>query len=639
MPILSPIGRRQPRVRGLVAAMYAALILGAATTVYPFLLMLAGSSKSGVDRNSLRLVPRFLVHDDDLYRKYAEGLFNEYPGLMRAVYEVDAPSFAALEPPRQVNGRLVDLWEKFLREAPPEPFAYTLGFVYAPQSRGALPHELRAWKRELARAAGGELAALNRALETDFASWNSFLFIPEDHHLRRNVPEASATARAFRGFKAGRPAAERFYFNPEGYYREFFLRGRYGRDLAAYNREHGTAYASWDAITLDATGPAGPGRTAAERADWETFVRTLLNLRWIRAGPAAAAPYREFLAAKYRTVDALNRAYGTAWPEFAAVPLYDADADPGGLARADWDAVLQGWTDPDGGRVHRIPADLLRVETTASRFWKFAQANFQTLDELNRALGTNLRAWSELRPPQREWHYRWFLAHRGKLRREFVARNFLTVFDYVAVRGRALFNTLVYCGLAVLAALVVNPLAAYALSRWRRPAAYQVLLFLMLTMAFPPMVTQIPVFLMLRSFDLLNTFWALILPGLANGYSIFLLKGFFDAHPRELYECAEIDGAGELRIFWHIALSLSKPILAVIALNAFVHAYSNFMFALLICQDERMWTIMPWLYQLQQQSGPGVVYASLLVAAVPTLLVFTLCQKVILQGIVIPVEK
>ena len=77
----------------------------------------------------------------------------------------------------------------------------------------------------------------------------------------------------------------------------------------------------------------------------------------------------------------------------------------------------------------------------------------------------------------------------------------------------------------------------------------------------------------------------------------------------------------------------------MIALNAFVHAYSNFMFALLICQDERMWTVMPWLYQLQQQAGPGVVYASLLVAAVPTLLVFTLCQKVILRGIVIPVEK
>jgi multiple sugar transport system permease protein len=144
---------------------------------------------------------------------------------------------------------------------------------------------------------------------------------------------------------------------------------------------------------------------------------------------------------------------------------------------------------------------------------------------------------------------------------------------------------------------------------------------------------------MLRELNLLNTFAALVLPGLANGYSIFLLKGFFDSLPQELYESAQIDGAGELRVFWQITMSLSKPILAVIALNAFNMAYSNFMMALLICQDERMWTLMPWLYQLQTRSGEGVVFASLLIAAIPTLIVFVFCQNVIMRGIVVPVEK
>ena len=69
---------------------------------------------------------------------------------------------------------------------------------------------------------------------------------------------------------------------------------------------------------------------------------------------------------------------------------------------------------------------------------------------------------------------------------------------------------------------------------------------------------------------------------MASGCSIFLLKGFFDSLPKELYESAEMDGAGEFRIFWQITMSLSQPILAVIALNAFTHAYANFMFALLI---------------------------------------------------------
>ena len=126
---------------------------------------------------------------------------------------------------------------------------------------------------------------------------------------------------------------------------------------------------------------------------------------------------------------------------------------------------------------------------------------------------------------------------------------------------------------------------------------------------------------------------------MANGYSIFLLKGFFDSLPQELYEAADLDGAGELRIFWQITMSLSTPILAVIALGAFNYAYSNFMMALLICQDERMWTLMPWLYQLRMRSGDGVIFASLLIAAVPTLVVFSFCQNVIMRGIVVPVEK
>ena len=65
----------------------------------------------------------------------------------------------------------------------------------------------------------------------------------------------------------------------------------------------------------------------------------------------------------------------------------------------------------------------------------------------------------------------------------------------------------------------------------------------------------------------------------------------------------------------------------------------NFMFALLICQDQKMWTLMVWLYQLQQRSGDGVMYAALLIAAIPTLVIFIFCQNIILRGIVVPVEK
>ena len=107
----------------------------------------------------------------------------------------------------------------------------------------------------------------------------------------------------------------------------------------------------------------------------------------------------------------------------------------------------------------------------------------------------------------------------------------------------------IYCILSILLALIVNPLAAYALSRYNLPSQYKILLFLIATMAFPAVVTMIPNFLLLRDLGLLNTFAALLLPGMANGYSIFLLKGFFDSLPKELYEAADIDGATEWNKF------------------------------------------------------------------------------------------
>jgi multiple sugar transport system permease protein len=131
----------------------------------------------------------------------------------------------------------------------------------------------------------------------------------------------------------------------------------------------------------------------------------------------------------------------------------------------------------------------------------------------------------------------------------------------------------------------------------------------------------------------------LVLPGMANGYSIFLLKGFFDSLPKELYEASDIDGASEWTKFWMITMSLSKPILAVLALAAFTTAYSEFMMALVIIPDQDMWTIMVWLFQLQSRSHPTLVYASLVIAAIPTLIIFLFCQNLIIRGIVVPSEK
>jgi multiple sugar transport system permease protein len=164
--------------------------------------------------------------------------------------------------------------------------------------------------------------------------------------------------------------------------------------------------------------------------------------------------------------------------------------------------------------------------------------------------------------------------------------------------------------------------------------------FLIATLAFPAEVAMIPGFTLTKGLGLLNTYWALILPGLASGMGIFILKGFFDSLPLELYEAAALDGAGEFRIFWQITLPLSSPIIAVNALAAFVSAYTSWNWALLICQDPSMWTIAVYLFQFQIISNhQGLIFASLIVGSIPTLLIFLFCQRIIMRGIVLPSLK
>ncbi len=637
MAIISQIGRRSLKMRVLIFVIYVLLVVGAVTMIYPFLLMIAGSTKSGTDMTDAHIIPPFLIHDRALYQKDMEAFFNESLDTYRICYHNDAITFQAVEAPPAPNQNFTDVWRTFLQEQPLPSYTYGLANLAVQQSHGVFPASLRRFKDELAQKYGPDIREVNHALETDYVDWNVIFLSPGAYWERQNQPGQEPLNRAFRSFKEQQPITLRYYFSIEGYY-QWYLKTQNAGDINRFNATHHTHYASWEQVHLDRQLPTGPGRTDEERQTWEGFVRTLLNLLWIRAEPSAAAAYQNFLRAKYVTIEELNRNYDTAYRSFDDIPLIK-EPPFGTLAGSDWDSFLQGWKDPDTGRLYILPAEAIRIHDVEFMFRDWLRARYNTLDNLNAALGTHAANWLDVLPPQQDFQYLDFLKHRGDLRKEFLVRNYIAVWNYLALHGRALFNTAYYCALTILCALIFNPLAAYALSRYRPPSAYKILLLLMLTMAFPPMVTQIPVFLMLRQFNMLNTFWALILPGLANGYSIFLLKGFFDSLPRELYECAALDGAGEFRIFWQITMSLSTPILAVIALNAFTAAYSNFMFALLIVQDEKMWTIMPWLYQLQQRSSQGVIFASLLIAAVPTFFIFSICQNVIMRGIVVPVEK
>jgi multiple sugar transport system permease protein len=234
----------------------------------------------------------------------------------------------------------------------------------------------------------------------------------------------------------------------------------------------------------------------------------------------------------------------------------------------------------------------------------------------------------------------YFLAkNAASIKHNFTWRNYGYVLDYILINGRAVVNTIIFCLLTILIQLTVNPIAAYALSRYPMKATGKILLFLLATMAFPAEVAMIPSFLLLKDLHLLNTFAALVLPAAASGYMIFLLKGFFDSLPQEIFESGQIDGAPEWKMMLKLAFPLSKPVFGYLALIAFMGSYGAFIYAFLVAQNREMWTLMVFIYQLQLSAPKSVVMAAVTLAALPTLLVFLLAQNVIMRGIVLPGER
>ena len=481
--------------------------------------------------------------------------------------------------------------------------------------------------REYLKGIHGDIASLNVVYETSYDSFNS-VPLPKTEMLKGGVlSDWSVFIESIVDAK---------YLSVKGLDIDYgeYLKREYNGDLAALNKAHKTSFAKFEDVPLLEQAPTGNLKLLA---DWSDFVKNNTDVKSVVINPTAQSDLVKYLATIYPDAEGeldlsnANKALGTSFKK--VINLYPPKRVPSNKTYNKlWTTFMKEVVD-----VRHLAVDVNPAIT--AEWHKLLKTKYATVEDLSANYGMSYSSFEDVPIDLHNSDYFIFKENKSAIFKEFVGRNYSMVMNVMLYNGRAIYNTIVYCLLAIASALLVNPIAAYAMSRFKLPTSYKILLILMLTMAFPPMVMGIPNFLMMKRLGMLNTFYALILPGMANGYFIFLLKGFFDSLPRELFECATLDGASEWQIFWHIAMSLSKPIMAVIALNAFNLAYRNFMFAFIVCQDKRMWTMMVHIYQLMQRSSQGVGFAALVIAAIPTFMVFVFCQNIIIRGIVVPTEK
>ncbi len=402
-------------------------------------------------------------------------------------------------------------------------------------------------------------------------------------------------------------------------------------DVNVYNRAANTNYTDLAQIPF----PPPAETTPVIREMWRDFVENRYPVRLITVDvtPELEDEYQAFLEERFKTLDYANRMLNTSmesWEEFklAREALYGPEEDQ----------VRSVWSD----FVKKLPVENRQIHSSEISYQAFLMERYGTVEAVNAAYGWELAHLHEASPPFDIAYAVTFLQNEWSLSLLPIAHNYDFILTFMFERGRAIFVTIVLIVLTILMTLTVNPMAAYALSRFSLPNKDKIVLFLLATMAFPAMVSAIPAYLLMRDLGLLNTFFALILPGAANGMSIFILKGFFDSLPQELYEAATIDGAKEWQIFLIITMPMMKPILAINALNAFIAAYNGWQWALIICQDQDMWTLSVWMYQASQWwslTTPWLVMAGFVIVSIPTLVVFMFCQKIIMRGIIVPSMK
>jgi multiple sugar transport system permease protein len=179
-------------------------------------------------------------------------------------------------------------------------------------------------------------------------------------------------------------------------------------------------------------------------------------------------------------------------------------------------------------------------------------------------------------------------------------------------------------------------LAGYAFSKGKFKGKRILFIIVLCTLMIPMEPRLIPLYTLFNKVGLLNTFWPLILPSIISGMLIFLCKQFFDQLPDTLREAAQIDGAGEFKIFFRVYLPLAGPIAATMVILSFIWSWNDFMWPLVVINDLNLQTIPLYLASFSLENGSnlgGLTMALATVSVLPIVIVYLFLQKYIIQSI------
>ncbi len=204
---------------------------------------------------------------------------------------------------------------------------------------------------------------------------------------------------------------------------------------------------------------------------------------------------------------------------------------------------------------------------------------------------------------------------------------------------RYMLNTVMVAIPGTLGCLFVASLGSYAFSLMSFPGKKLLFFMVIGLMMIPSTITMIPSFSVYRGLHLLNTKWALIIPCIVGGsiFGVFLLNSFFRGIPSETFDAAKIDGAGDFKCYYLIALPLSKPILFTLAIMKIVEVWNDYLWPMITIHDHEKLTISAGIvlsFSSQYARNYPVTFSGYIIAALPIIVIFVFANRYYVQGLV-----
>lgn len=199
------------------------------------------------------------------------------------------------------------------------------------------------------------------------------------------------------------------------------------------------------------------------------------------------------------------------------------------------------------------------------------------------------------------------------------------------------FNSMLVAVLTTIGQVLISAMAGYGFARFQFKYKEPLFLLVLISMMIPPQVNIVPLFFIMKQFNWIDTYYALIVPGLFGGFGVFMMRQWFKSMPDDMESSAKIDGCNEFEVFYKIALPLALPAIVTLGIFTFITTWNSFMWPLIVTNSDAIRTLPIGLAEFKgsfrEITNWGALCAYSAICSIPVIIIFLLCKKYFINDI------